>query len=338
MMQTRQKPWVQQIFLFVLFVIFSASVQAHQQAVKVPVEDRSNKARAEAEKTALEEMLVRLTGQADARHIAGVDTILSNASAWVDQYSYEKEDGQQYLLFGFDEKQLRDELADIGAPLWSEVRPEVVVWWVKQHRDVVAQDEAVEDVHQSLLAQAERRGVPLRFPAMDNRDRDYVAASDIRGQFNDQIARATENYSTALAVTVLQESDQRLRWQLLNKQQVLDSGVITAEDEEHLGKQLSDIVANTLGEHFAVAGGDLQAFAVVVKGVRALQEWRQLETILQGQAGVKSVNLRRLEAERLLLAVEYAGAVEQLKQVLVFRNELSACPSDSEAALTLCWR
>lgn len=338
MMQTRQHPWLNHVFLLILFALFATSAQAQLHAVKVPVEDRSNKVRAEAEKVALEEMLVRLTGQADARHISGVEDILNNASAWVDQYSYEKDDEQQYLLFGFDEKQLRNELADIGAPLWSEVRPEVVVWWVKQHRDVVSQDAATEEVHQSLLKQAERRGVPLRFPRMDSADRDYIAASDIRGQFNDQIARATESYNTALALAVLQENNQRLRWQLLNKQEVLDSGTLTTDDEEQLGKQLAFAVANTLGERFAVAGGDLQTITVAVKGVNKLVDWRKLETILQGQAGVKNVNVRRLAAEQVLLAVNYAGEIEQLKQVLVFRNELSACPGDTEAALTLCWR
>src|SRR5699024_307858 len=338
MMQTRQHSWLNHVFLLILFALFATSAQAQLHAVKVPVEDRSNKVRAEAEKVALEEMLVRLTGQADARHISGAEDILHNASAWVDQYSYEKDDEQQYLLFGFDEKQLRDELADIGAPLWSAVRPEVVVWWVKQHRDVVSQEEATEDVHQGLLEQAERRGVPVRFPRMDNKDRDYIAASDIRGQFNDQIARATENYNTALALTVMQENDQRLRWQLLNKQEVLDSGSLNVADEGQLGKQLAAAVANALGARFAVAGGDLQTFAVVVKGVETLVDWRRLETVLQGQAGVKSVNVRRLSAGQVLLAVDYAGEIEQLKQVLVFRNELSACPGDTEAQLTLCWR
>lgn len=338
MMQTSLKTRAFQLMTALFIGLCSVSAQAQLHAVKVPVEDRSNKARTEAESVALEEMLVRLTGQPQVTDIEGVAEILSHASTWVDQYSYEKEDGQQYLLFGFDEKQLRDELANMGAPLWSEVRPEVVVWWVKQHRDVVSEENATEEAHLGLLAQATRRGVPVRFPRMDSDDRSDIAPSDIRGQFNDQIARATDNYHTALALAVVQESDQRLRWQLLNKQQVLDEGTLSAHTAESLGKQLATAIANTLGERFAVAGGDMQSLTLAVKGVSTLKDWRQLETVLQGQAGVKSVNVRRLETGQALLLVDYAGEAEQLKQVLAYGNELSPCPGDTDAALTLCWR
>lgn len=337
MMQTNLFVWCKRIVLVVMLSALAVSAQAQSHTVNVPVEDRSNGVRAQAEKTALAEMLTRLTGQVSVNDLAGVDAILENAGAWVDQYSYVEIDQQQYLSFGFNEAQLREELANVGAPLWSAVRPEVVVWWVKQHRDLVSQEQATEEAHQGLLAQAGRRGVPLKFPLMDSEDKNRIAASDVRGQFYDQIARATERYNTALALAVLQESDQRLRWQLLSKQQVLESGTLAANQEQHLGEQLATAVANALGERFAVAGGEVQEFTLAVKGINALQHWRQFEQTLYGQAGVKHINLRALEAHALLLEVAYAGEPEQFKRVLLLGNELSSCPNVLNAELTLCW-
>lgn len=337
MMQANLFVWCKRIFLALLLSTLAMGAQAQLHIVKVPVEDRSNGARAQAEKIALGEMLTRLTGQENVSELAGVSAILDNASAWVDQYSYVEVDKQQFLSFGFNETLLREELVNVGAPLWSAVRPEVVVWWVKQHRDLVSQEQAVEEAHKGLLAQAERRGVPLKFPLMDNEDRSHIAASDVRGQFYDQIARATERYNTVLALAVLQESDARLRWQLLSKHQVLDSGALASNQEQHLGEQLATVVANALGKHFAVAGGELQEFTLAVKGITKLQQWRQLEQILHGQAGVKHINLRTLDSQQLLLEVAYAGEPEQFKRVLLLGNELSSCPNVLNAELTLCW-
>lgn len=337
-MQTNLFVWCKRIVLVVMLSVLAMGTQAQPHTVKVPVEDRSNGARVQAEKTALAEMLTRLTGQVNVSELAGVDAILENAGTWVDQYSYVEVGKQQYLSLGFNETQLREELANVGAPLWSAVRPEVVVWWVKQHRDLVSQEQANEGAHQGLLAQAERRGVPLKFPLMDSEDRSHIAASDVRGQFYDQIARATERYNTALALAVLQESDQRLRWQLLSKQQVLESGTLAANQEQRLGEQLATAVANALGERFAVASGELQEFTLAVKGINTLQHWRELEQILHGQAGVKHINLRTLDSQQLLLEVAYAGEPEQFKRLLLLGNELSSCPNVLNAELTLCWR
>lgn len=313
----------------------STAVMA-QSTVKIAAEENTAKARAQAQTQALEEIIIRLTGQPNVKEMPGVEGILQRAENWVDEYSYEEEGDDVFFVFGFDEQQLRNELAELGAPLWSENRPELVVWWVKQHRDIVSENQADEPAHEALIQQAERRGVPLRFPRMDSEDRVQVAASDVRGQFFDHIARGTENYRTALALAVVQENDHRLRWFLLNRDQEMESGTLTAEDEAALGAQLATQVANVLGQRFAVASGDMQQLRVVVKGVNSLPQWHQLETILQGQAGVKLAQLVRLNEEELQFDVTYAGDGAQLKQVLLFRSELSSCPED-EGTITLCW-
>lgn len=330
---------ISRCLLVLLLVLSGAGVNAATQEITIEVSSKSTSQREKAQQQGIEEVLVRLSGDANIASSEAVSDIIANADEWITEYGYTEKDDKYQLTLSFNEDELREELENTGAPVWGAARPDVVVWWVKGHGGLTADSDSDSGAHEALLKQAKKRGVPLVYPRLDRADEKIISPSDIRGKYTRQITKAATNYKTSFSLAVVQDGKTSLHWELLNKSDSLSDGTVEADSESALGKKLADAIADELGKRFAVSGGEAKPYKINVRGVSNLSSWRNLQKILSGQTGVKNVRATNILDNEARVSLSYSGGIEQLEYALTMLSELSLCGGeDDDVDLVLCWQ
>lgn len=305
--------------------------------VRVPVEDRSTEVRAEALAAGLDQVLVRLTGTRDLASLAMLDGVRSQPSRWTQRYSYEQQEAQLLLLARFDSRGLLAALEKAGAPVWGATRPQALVWLVIQRPGMgeLVAAASTDPVAESLRTAAAGRGLPLRLPEMDDRDRGAVSVADIRGHFDQVLFRASERYDTALrlAAVLYTGSEPQVRWRLYRDEELLEQGEFTAGDEAEAMTRLVDQVADRLAALYVVRGGSAETLALDVRQVAQLEDWHSLQRYLQSLSGVSDVHLEQMSADQLRFRIGFSGSVEQLRRLLALNRHLHPCDTSPGVAV-----
>ena len=146
--------------------------------VEVPVERGERDAQAAAERLALEEVLIRITGSVATAQSADVLGLFPNPRQYVLRF---RPGANESLLVTFDGEAIEDLLRQAGHAVWGADRPVTLVWlavdWGQGEREMVAagdprtvrQPQAEEDrnaeLRERLQAAAQRQGLPILFPA-----------------------------------------------------------------------------------------------------------------------------------------------------------------------------
>jgi len=122
-----------------IFSCFSISAKEVEGLfeVSVVVEDQTNLKRRKAIRLALNELVVRISGQSAAAGNPVIRQKIKQSSAYIQRYSYREEvvlddEGKAYtqlvLDLFFDEISLRNLLSDADLPLWASNRPLILTW------------------------------------------------------------------------------------------------------------------------------------------------------------------------------------------------------------------
>lgn len=297
--------------------------------VRVPVEDRSTEVRAEALSAGLDQVLVRLTGSRDLASLTMLDGVRRQPSRWTQRYSYEQQDDQLLLVARFDSRGLLAALEKAGAPVWGMTRPQTLVWLVIQRPGMgeLVASASTDPLAASLREAAERRGLPLRLPEMDDVDRGAVSVADIRGHFDRVLFRASERYDTALrlAAVLYTGTAPQVRWRLYRDEELLDQGEYSAVDEDDAMARLVDQVTDRLAALYVVRGGTAESLALDVRQVARLEDWHGLQRYLQSLSGVSDVRLEQMEGDQLRFRIGFSGSIEQLRRLLALNRHLHPC-------------
>ncbi|MCP4414677.1 MAG: DUF2066 domain-containing protein [Gammaproteobacteria bacterium] len=129
------------LLISTFFISITHSVSAKEVEglfeVSVVVEDQTNSKRRKAIRSALNDLVVRISGQSAAAGNPVVRQKLKQSSAYIQRYSYREEEvldsydrtsTQLVLDLYFDEISLRNLLSDADLPLWASNRPLVLTW------------------------------------------------------------------------------------------------------------------------------------------------------------------------------------------------------------------
>src|SRR5690606_10007099 len=133
-------------------------------------------------------------------------------------------------------------------PVWGSIRPATLLWLaVEEHgrrRLVSAND--TETVAATVVAVAERRGLPVHFPLLDLQDLRRIQPSDVWGDFRDVIESASARYNAQVILSgalardgddyrarfTLYLDGNALRWESRGRlDEVIAAGVGYATDE-----------------------------------------------------------------------------------------------------------
>jgi len=314
-------------FFFILFVFFSltgpslADQVTDLYEVTIPVSSQDRTERSKAIQMAFTEVLVRVTGRTDivqSTDYPNIQTAIETATRFAQQYRYRQllanqssvtapaaGKGQQAkftLWVRFDEAAMSRLLRTNNLPVWGVTRPATLVWMVvndRGRRELIG-NTSKHDALDVLLAQAKRRGVPLRLPLLDLTDRNVIRASDVWGNFESTILRASQRYqSEAVLVGRVDKGHGgwNARWSLYSDSR--------RHDWTATGNTIDDVImpgVDTTAESLAVryaqvvesAGGKV---IIQVKDVKSLADYNRVVKYLNTISSVSGVQSYLVSAD-----------------------------------------
>lgn len=294
----------------------------------------------------LAEVLVRVSGRADAGRSAALASALADAQRYLDQYRYERgpAGAAPWLVqLHFPQDQIDRLLRGAGLPVWGADRPGVLVWLAVDdagQRSLVTPDSQPE-LAAELRRQAQRRGLPLHFPSAEQAGAvaiDAIWQLDVAGV---QAAVSARPADTLLLGRIARRAEGGWHggWTLAVQEQRSSFENAGAGLPEYFAPGL-DRIADTLGAQYALAGGGTATEGLMLRlvGIETFDDYARALAQLQRVAAIKTAEPVHVRADAVLLRLQIQGGVEQLTRQLALDGSLqqqappAAMPTDSPAA------
>ncbi|WP_052260714.1 DUF2066 domain-containing protein [Photobacterium gaetbulicola] len=336
------------LFLALLALPLKAATVTNLYQAQVALPDTDRQSEQAARRQALEQVLIKVSGQSNIVENEVVAKALGSSNQYVSQFSYANLDGQRTLQLTFDRSRIRTLLTQANSTFWSEKRPNVLVWLVEdanRSRNIVW-DQTNNDLANRIKDDAERRGVPVMMPIGDFEDVTAISTPDIWGGFVQPIATASQRYQpqAVLIVRARQQGGEQLaiNWQLytgnveqLGRNQVAPSEGRSSGEAVTSVAQMVDSVADILGAKYAVPlGGDTSGqLAVVVENIHSSKDFFTLERLITNLTSVAAVNAHRIQGDRVEFTVQLLSTEEVFQRELSQDRRLSAVAAPVEAQL-----
>jgi hypothetical protein len=301
-----------------------------------------------AYRSALAEVLLRVSGSGITDDPELLDLLFPNPASYVVQFRPGEEDT---LWVRFDGNAVEEVLRRNGQPVWGSDRPLTLIWlavdWGQGEREILGADdpERSDDeartidrnrlLRQRVLDVAERRGLPVALPLLDTEDLARVTFPDIWGGFDELILDASRRYeaNSVLIGRIRADSGQRNRW----------TYHFGGEERAWTGEPelVVNLVADMLAAEFAI-GGDatVQRVELRVAGINTVDAYGSVQRILSDLNVVENFTIVSVEGDRVLYRVEAHGGGARLARALRLsglveqdRFDSAAFPGDSSAAV-----
>ena len=334
--------------LFMLILVMSALLAAPAAAasislerlgeaiVAVPDRDRGTRQRAFSE--ALQEVVVKMTGDRAWRTDPRIEELLRQAPQWVRQYRYqESAQGDSELWVRFDAAAIERSLLDLGLPLWQRDRPSLLIWLAVQQDGERRMAHTVDDREwwRALESWADARGMPLMEPLWDLEDQSRISAADILLGFEEGVLDASARYEPdAVALVRVQQRSEGFaaRWQLHGS---VHSGVWEAEANEakQALQQAFESMVDGIGRAMAMAGlaHAQNSVEISITDIQSLADYHRVRDYLAELAPVQRIQTHSMGPDSVVFWVQMRGDSRELARATRLGNVLT--PS-AESELT----
>jgi uncharacterized protein len=310
----------------------------------VPVAGQQPDLRTAYMKTALQEVLVRVTGQPEVLTRDSVRAMLDSPERFVQQYRYYTVPGSTpprlMLRVSFDGGSIKEALRQQGVAYWGKTeRPETLLWLAVEDGGtryiVSAQDNS--DAARELQEAARQRGIPLLLPLMDLEDQSQVRFTDVWGGFFDGLLAASARYKPGDVMIGRIHRDPsggwEARWDMGGGR---DGGSWSGS-----GKQLGDVLQagiDTLSERLAAghalaeSGPVAGMTSITVGDVNTLTAFARVDDYLSSLTAVRRLALERVDGSTLQYTLQLAGSLDGLTQTLAIGTVLEPSPGGAPGA------
>jgi uncharacterized protein len=320
---------LQAILLLAIVTVPAFAVEvASLYTAQVALDDAQEQPREAAYRTALDEVLLRVSGSELVADPERVELLFPNPAAYVVQFRPGADDT---LWVSFDGQAIERTLRQAGQTVWGEDRPLTVVWlavdWGQGQREIIGADDPERGrdaarsidrnqlLRQRVLEIAQRRGLPVVFPLLDVEDLQNISFSDIWGGFDDALLEASKRYETnsILVGRVRANSSQRNSWRYyFGGRQLTWSG----EPEFVIGQ-----VADVLAAEFAISGSaPLESVDLTVAGIDTVAAYGAVQSMLARLSVVESFAIAEVAGDRIRYRVDARGGAEPLSRALRFNG------------------
>ena len=169
-------------------------------------------------------MLVRVSGTSTLPAKQG------QASSFVQQYRYVPVEQSETavppkvgdvvithnLWLRFDEAAIKKWLRSNGLPVWGTQRPAVLVWLAVRDGPsrYILGGQDISPIRDAVVAEGVRRGLPLIWPAYDEKDSQRVAFTDVWGGFFEQVTQASQRYAPSAVLIGRMDWQKKGGWQI----------------------------------------------------------------------------------------------------------------------------
>jgi len=293
--------------------------------VEVPLDQNSRDPEADANRVALIEVLVRMTGSTGIAESEELLILFPNPRAFVSQYQYGRD--QNTLIVTFEGEALERVLRQTSAPIWGSDRPLTIIWlgvdWGMGQREIVGSDERTASpaanstadrnrmLRERIETVATRRGIPIVFPLLDTEDRQRIGFSDIWGGFDEQLITAGERYgATSVLVGRLRpESMQENRWTWYFAGQRSDW---TGEPEEAF-----NMLADAMAANAAIPGNQRgDNMQLKISGINSVSAYGEVQRYLEKLRSLDHLMINTVSADSIIYDIEARGGIDRLHTAL----------------------
>lgn len=286
------------------------------------------------QREALQQVLIRVTGQPDILQRPELRSELSNAASYVKQFEAVRTEQGNKVRVLLDAARIQQLLRQLQIPIWGGQRPELLFWMVQQQgteRQFVRQADSI--LLQSLQTALQQQALPYTLPLYDLDDVVNLTENDVWGGFWPQIEQASSRYNVQQVVVLLieelisEEVEALPLWRLTALRQhngLLLRDELTAPDEQTLMQQYSEMLSQQLTQQYAILlSPEVIAQSVIqINGLTQLTDIVQLERRFSELLGVSRVMILSHSAEKTLFALSLQMTAEQLLQNLAFEPNL----------------
>ncbi|WP_346839273.1 DUF2066 domain-containing protein [Microbulbifer sp. SAOS-129_SWC] len=335
MFQLLRRGWASSLVALLLCAVVlpaQARVIPDLYEVVEAVPSRGATDRADASSRGLEQVFVRVTGDADIGSNPQLKPLLAAARQYVQSYRYESEDNQLYLHLSYDPQAVAEQVHKLQLPMWPNNRPATLVWLavdsLRDGRSALSENDSPE-LYAALDGIAMQRGLPVDFPVMDANDRGKMPLGNLWAQDEQAAERAAVRYrpDATLMGRLLEISDNRWQanWLLIQggRSYAFDA---SGDSMEQVAMRGIDEAANVLAQRYAVrpdnGGGQQSAVVVEISGVDSFAAYTAASSYLQGLAQVSAAELLSVDRDRLRFALTTAAPLPRLRDALALNRKL----------------
>jgi len=174
-------------------------------SASVLVVNQNTEVRRKAAAKGLKEVLVRLSGKTSAEQSPAVQLASDNALDFLDRFSYQSTNQTltiagssqkaTLLLMEFNSVAVKRLAKQVGLPIWSESRPDILVWTASDSvgKKYVGID---SNIAEALKVAAANRGLPIALPVLDLEDRAALPVARLWALDENRVRAASKRYNT----------------------------------------------------------------------------------------------------------------------------------------------
>jgi len=297
--------------------------------VEIAVNDTSTGELNRASALALQRMLIRASGTESVLQNPALQQTLAQASKYIGQYGFDSRgDGGVAAKFNFSPRTIEKLLSDSGEPIWSEDRPDILIWLVLEQageRRLAVQGDTLFD---ALLSAGRERGIPIKSPLYDIQDRFAVSADQLWAMERVAIEEASARYQSNAVLVVRAWQDSRQQWLLNWEGFRLDrplAGSDRCTDISLCFNEPVGVLAERWSDRFGVVLTASTADTVTMTvSDMGFTEYSRLSQYLRELPSVRKATVMQVTGNEYTFAVQLMSDVETFVDLLSLNQDLFA--------------
>jgi len=329
-------------FVCLAFISFQAPAALIDDLydAKIEVLDQSQANYKKALRQALQQVLVKVSGNRALLDSALITQNISRAADYLRSYRYETLDGRLYLLLNFAPQRIEKMIRVAGFPVWDKRRPDSIVWLAveepkSKQRKILSRDSDIA-LFEALELSASERGIEIIEPLWDLNDRQQLGVYDIWGGFSQQINQASQRYDVQAVLSArlyqgkVADNKELIPWLAdwtLSHNGQLMSGQISGPEQGFLLLSLVNILADKLAAEYAIdlTGKDPNEAKteISIMNVASLGSYVQVLTFLNSLSVVANAALIVQQGEKATFQLDLLGDKEDLVRALSLDDKIT---------------
>lgn len=293
----------------------------------------------------LEQVLTRVSGKPEVVKHPTVASAIKNPNRFVQQYAYHGDNLEAVFNPGLVQKLL----SDAQFPIWSQNRPELVLWLAMENgkdRRLVG-IETDPQIVALIERSANLRGLPVVVPLMDIEDMSKVTVTDIASQFPSALEQASERYRyDGLLVGYMRTRDEDSNnWQ--TEWKLIIDGQSHTWQSDGLGINQAiqtgiDGVVDKLASLYAVTPSKTsgQAILLRVDDIFSVTDYAKAMAYLKNLSHVQDVYVHQVEAGRTVFKVipKHENGLEAITSSMDLSSEMVALAGEGLDDVDVAYR
>ena len=325
--------------LILFFALFCTSAIAEPVSGlyngRVLVADQTAQSRSKGVDQALEQVLIKLTGNSKIMQLPGIQKAVTNTNNFVASVGYTKlpadidtdQSDQQSPGFALQvsfSTQAIDQLIRWGQlPILPAGRPKLVFWIVRDDAETgrqFLQEQIFPDFTKTFQQIMYERALPYQLPELDLEDQLSLSVNEVWSMREDTIEVASQRYAAdgwaVLRFFTTTSGQVRGSWiyKLGDRRGFND---VRAENTEvFVGLALNELMDNVSAQLTYIPQTDTSKLVLQINQVDSFADYQSVLAQLQSLKLVRSSNVFAVEGDRLFVTVAIDGGVDLLISAL----------------------